>query len=107
HRDTPTWEETQMSSYSFAEEWPGRGARGSKGHRHGPHSGGRGQGRHGGKGGRGRQGFPMAEAAELAGWALAKGRARHHRPSPEALEELMALRRMRGGPFGGPGGFGR
>lgn len=94
-----------MSSYSFSEEWPGRGARGSKGHRHGPESGGR--GRHGGKHGRGRQGFPMAEAAELAGWALAKGRGRHGRPSPEDIERLMALRGMRGGPFGGPEFFGR
>ena len=29
------------------------------------------------------------------------------RPSPEELEDLIALRRMRGGPFGGPGPFGR
>ena len=103
-----------MSSYSFAEEWPGRGARGGKRHsRHGEPGGGHGEpggghGRHGGKRGPGRQGFPMAEAAELAGWALAKGRAgRGQRPTPEEVEELMALRRMRGGPFGGPGGFGR
>jgi DNA-binding PadR family transcriptional regulator len=103
-----------MSSYSFAEEWPGRGARGGKRHGrhdepgggHGEHGGG--HGRHGDKRGPGRQGFPMAEAAELAGWALAKGRAgRGHRPTPEEMEELVALRRMRGGPFGGPGFFGR
>ena len=28
-------------------------------------------------------------------------------PAPEELEELISLRRMRGGPFGGPGPFGR
>ncbi len=41
----------------------------------------------------------------LAGWVLArasgKGGHRHERPTPEEIEELIALRRMRG--FGGPG----
>jgi DNA-binding PadR family transcriptional regulator len=99
-----------MSSYSFAEEWPGRGARGRKGDRHGHrHEGGR-HDRHGGERGESRQGFPMAEAARLAAWALAQGEGKgrgRHRPTPEEVEELMALRRMRGGPFGGPGFFGR
>jgi DNA-binding PadR family transcriptional regulator len=38
-----------------------------------------------------------------------KGEGRQGRPTPEEIEELIALRRMRGGPFGGgPGGpFGR
>jgi DNA-binding PadR family transcriptional regulator len=52
----------------------------------------------------------MAEAARLAAWALAQGEGKgrgRHRPTPEEVEELMALRRMRGGPFGGPGFFGR
>ncbi len=50
----------------------------------------------------------MADVAGLAGWAMAQGKGRgRHRPTPEEVEELMALRRMRGGPFGGPGFFGR
>jgi DNA-binding PadR family transcriptional regulator len=49
----------------------------------------------------------MAEAAQAAGWTLAKGRGRHSRPAPEELEELMALRRARGGGPGGPGFLGR
>jgi len=65
-----------MTGNSFAQEWPGRAARGKRAHRHGP-----------------------------PGWAFAKGKGRHGRPSPEELEEMIALRRMRGGPFGG-GPFG-
>jgi DNA-binding PadR family transcriptional regulator len=38
---------------------------------------------------------------------FAHGKGRHHRPTPEQLEDLIALRKMHGGPFGGPGGFGR
>ena len=67
-----------MTGNSFAQEWPGRGARGLKGHRHGPPA-----------------------------WVFTHGKGRHHRPTPEELEDLISLRRMRGGPFGGPGPFGR
>jgi DNA-binding PadR family transcriptional regulator len=69
-----------MSGYSFAEEWPGRAAWGRKSHHH-------------------RHGPPQ--------WAFSRGKGGYGRPTPEELEELIALRRMRGGPFGGPGSFGR
>src|SRR3954454_8000728 len=66
-----------MSGYSFSEEWPGRTAWAGKS-RHGHH----------------------------AHWA--KGRGRSHRPpTPEEIEELVELRRLEGGGFGGPGAFGR
>ncbi|HEY3728625.1 MAG TPA: PadR family transcriptional regulator [Solirubrobacteraceae bacterium] len=75
-----------MSGYSFAEEWPGRRARRHhhKSHRH--------------------QGPPN--------WAFSgRGKGRHGRPTPEEIEQLIALRRMHGGPgdwFGrGPRGRGR
>jgi DNA-binding PadR family transcriptional regulator len=99
-----------MSSYSFSEEWSGRGARGGEGERHGHrHEEGR-HGRHGGERGESRQDWNIADVAGLAGWAMAQGKGKgrgRHRPTPEEVEELMALRRMRGGPFGGPGFFGR
>jgi DNA-binding PadR family transcriptional regulator len=46
---------------------------------------------------------------DAANWLFARGAGRHGmRPSPEELEQLIAWRRMGGGPFGGPGGpFGR
>jgi DNA-binding PadR family transcriptional regulator len=67
--------------------------------------GGHGEGRCGGhRGGRGRHGRP-SDLEALAGWLLAraggKGGRGHERPTPEEIEELIALRRMRG--FGGPG----
>jgi DNA-binding PadR family transcriptional regulator len=86
-----------MSSDAFAQEWPGRGGRGRR-------------------------------AGRREAWAFAKqgkGKGRHGRPTPEELEDLMMMRRMRGGgpwgggpwgggPFGGgpwgpggPGGRGR
>jgi len=40
------------------------------------------------------------------GWAFTKGKGRHERPGPEEIEQMIAMRRMRGGPFGGPGPFG-
>jgi len=69
-----------MSGSGYAQEWPGRGAWGAKSHRCGP-----------------------------PGWLFSRGEGRHGRPSPEEIEDLIAWRRMRGGPFGagGPGGFGR
>jgi DNA-binding PadR family transcriptional regulator len=71
--------------------------------------GGRHEGRHEGhcgghRGGRGRHGR-VSDLEALAGWVLArasgKGGHGHQRPTPEEIEELIALRRMRG--FGGPG----
>jgi DNA-binding PadR family transcriptional regulator len=64
-----------------------------------------GEGRCGGhRGGKGRHGRP-SDLEALAGWVLAratgKGGHGHQRPTPEEIEELIALRRMRG--FGGPG----
>jgi DNA-binding PadR family transcriptional regulator len=69
-----------MTGNSFAQEWPGRRARHHR-----------------------RSQF---------GWAFTKGHGKghHHRPGPEELEDLIALRRMGGGgpfgggPFGGRGG---
>ena len=56
------------------------------------------------RGGKGRHGRP-SDLEALAAWVLArasgKGGHRHERPTPEEIEELIALRRMRG--FGGPG----
>ena len=69
-----------MSGYSFAEEWPGQAAWGRKSHHHHRH------------------GPPQ--------WAFSRGKGGHGRPSPEELAELIALRRMRGGPFSDPGPFG-
>jgi DNA-binding PadR family transcriptional regulator len=113
-----------MYGNSFAHEWPGASPWAPKHHRHhhddepregGRHGGGH-RGRHGGPrseghhgGPRGGRGAKAAFARELAQqWAFARGKGHgHHRPSPEELEELIALRRMRGGPFSGPGPFGR
>jgi DNA-binding PadR family transcriptional regulator len=109
---------------AYAQEWPGRGpwaqqGRGGRGYgeereRYGDERGRHGEGRCGGhRGGRGRHGRP-SDLEALAGWLLAraggKGSHSHGRPSPEEIEELIALRRMRGfgGPgFGGPRGGGR
>jgi DNA-binding PadR family transcriptional regulator len=102
---------------AYAHDWPGRhgwaDTEDRGGCRHGHGRGGR--GRHGR--GEGPGGFPI-EA--LAGWAMSRGKGPHrHGPrdlSPEDLErieELVALRRMRGrgpSPFGrggGPRGRGR
>jgi DNA-binding PadR family transcriptional regulator len=113
-----------MYGNSFAHEWPGASPWAPKYHRHhhhdeasegGRHGSGH-RGRHGGSRSEGRPGGPRggggskaAFARELAQqWAFARGKGHgHHRPSPEELEELIALRRMRGGPFSGPGPFGR
>ena len=103
-----------MTSDSFAFPSPGGHAWAQKSHRHhhhdepregGRHGGHRSEGRHGGPGGRA---IKAAFARELARqWAFARGKhGGHGRPSPEELEELIALRRMRGGPFAGPGPFG-
>ncbi len=109
---------------AYAQEWPGRGSwgqqgRGGRGYgeereRYGDERGRHGEGRCGGhRGGKGRHGRP-SDLEALAGWLLAraggKGSHGHGRPSPEEIEELIALRRMRGfgGPgFGGPRGGGR
>jgi DNA-binding PadR family transcriptional regulator len=109
-----------MTSDSFAFPAPGRAAWAPKSHRHhhhdesregerhggGRHGGSRSEGRHGGP--RGRRAAKAAFARDLARqWAFARGKhGGPGRPSPEELEELIALRRMRGGPFAGPGPFG-
>jgi DNA-binding PadR family transcriptional regulator len=72
--------------------------------RHGDERGGPGKDRCGHRGGQGRHGRP-SDLEALASWVLAraggKGGRGHERPTPEEIEELIALRRMRG--FGGPG----
>ena len=75
-----------MTGDSFAQDWPGPGGWGRKEFR-GKSEGPRRHGRHGGP----------------SNWFYAKGR--HGGPfGPEDIEDLIAWRRMRGGPFGGPGG---
>ncbi len=101
-----------MTSDSFAQQWPGPGGWGRREFN-------RAWGEAGG--GPGRRAFNQAwgEAEGPRGhrrhgppaWMFAKGR-RHGPLDPEDLqhiEDLIAWRRMRGGPFGtgGPGGFGR
>ena len=110
---------------AYAQEWPGRGpwaqqGRGERGYgeggrygsergprdegRSGDERGGPGKDRCGHRGGRGRHGR-QSDLEALASWVLAraggKGGHGHQRPTPEEIEELIALRRMRG--FGGPG----
>ena len=78
-----------------------RGPRGEG--RYGDERGGHGEGRCGHRGGKGRHGR-TSDLEALAGWVLARAGGkggRHERPTPEEIEELIALRRMRG--FGGPG----
>jgi DNA-binding PadR family transcriptional regulator len=109
-------------SGAYAQEWPGRGpwaqqGRGERGgyraerERYGEERGRHGEGRCGGhRGGKGRHGRP-SDLEALASWVLARASGKghgHQRPTPDEIEELIALRRMRG--FGGPGfggpGFG-
>jgi DNA-binding PadR family transcriptional regulator len=45
---------------------------------------------------------------DASNWMFSRGGRHGMRPTPEELEQLIAWRRMGGGPFGGPGGpFGR
>jgi DNA-binding PadR family transcriptional regulator len=108
---------------AYAQEWPGQGPWGqqwSRGRGFGAERGRHGdererhEGRCGGhRGGRGRHGGGQSDLEALASWVLSragKGGHGHRRPTPEELDELIALRRMRGfgGPgFGGPRGRGR
>jgi DNA-binding PadR family transcriptional regulator len=100
---------------AYAQEWPGRGpwaqqGRGERGYgaereSYGEERGRHGEGRCGGhRGGKGRHGRP-SDLEALAAWVLARASGKagpgHRRPTPEEIEELVALRRMRG--FGGPG----
>jgi DNA-binding PadR family transcriptional regulator len=79
-----------MTGNSFAEEWPGQWGRAGKAHR------------------RGRKNWMFAhgEESDPGAWVFAheRGKGRHGRPSEEELEDLIAMRRMRGGPWGGGGG---
>ncbi len=89
------WADKQR--HRFAEEWIG-GGRGGK-HRERFAEGG------------GRRGKRRHHRHSVENWLFARGGGRHGRPTPEdleRLEDLIALRRMRGGPggFGGPGGRG-
>ena len=94
-----------MSGNAFASDWLGRGAWGPRDRHCGPHH----HHHDSHSGDRPARGNDLESTLQaLAGWALAKGKGRHRhgRPSPEDIEDLIAWRRMRGGPFGagGPGG---
>ena len=106
---------------AYAQNWPGRGAWASRGagfaaewsERESRHAGdreGRDEGERGGR--RGRKGH-RHHHHDAANWLFSRGGGggggRHGmRPTPEELEQMIAWRRMGGGPFGGPGGpFGR
>jgi len=110
-----------MTGNSFAHDWAGHGACAPRGRRYGPrhHHDHHDHERPGdGPCGQGRPDKAEIALRALAAWAFAKGngpgkgRGRHGRPLPEDIENLIALRRMRGGPFGaegpfaGSGGFG-
>ncbi len=90
----------------FAAEWSERESRdaGDRERRDEGERGGRGE-RHGRKGHR----HHHHHHRDAANWLFSRGGGRHGmRPTPEELEQLIAWRRMGGGPFGGPGGpFGR
>jgi DNA-binding PadR family transcriptional regulator len=79
-----------MTGDSFAQDWPGRGGwgRSSRSEGRGPEDSERGPRRH-----------------DRGSWFFARGGGRHGGPGDFDLEDLIALRRMAGGPFGGP--FGR
>ncbi len=100
-----------MTGDSFAQQWPGRGGWGRKEFNRAWRETG---------GGPGRRAFNEAwsEDEDPRGrrrhgppnWMFAKGRRRPVGPEDlQHIEDLIAWRRMRGGPFGmgGPGGFGR
>ena len=98
---------------AWADQW-GRGCGPSETESRGPRGHGEreGRGERGRRGGRGRHGGPGFPIEALIGMAM--GRGGRHGPGPDDLEhveELMALRRMRGkgrSPFGpGPRGRGR
>ncbi len=110
-----------MTSDSFAFQPPGPRAWAPRHHRDEARTEDRGRHGHGHHGGphaehdRGderlgigsRRRAKTALARELGlQWVFARGKHGHGRPSPEEIEELIALRRMRGGPFSGPGPFG-
>ena len=106
---------------AYAQNWPGRGTWASRGAGFTAEWGGRegrgagdrereDQGERGER--RGRKGHRHHHHhRDAANWLFSRGGGggRHGmRPSPEELEQLIAWRRMGGGPFGGPGGpFGR
>ena len=76
-----------MTGNSFAQEWPGQWGRARKAHR---------------RGGRKNWMFAHEQESGPGAWVFARehGEGRHGRPSEEDLEDLIAMRRMRGGPVG-------
>jgi DNA-binding PadR family transcriptional regulator len=101
---------------AYAQNWPGRGGWASRGAGFAAEWSEREQRDEGERGGRGerrgRKGHRHHHHhRDAANWLFSRGGGggRHGmRPSPEELEQLIAWRRMGGGPFGGPSGpFGR
>jgi DNA-binding PadR family transcriptional regulator len=99
---------------AYAQNWPGRGTWASRGAGFTAEWGGReGQSGPARPERRGRKGHRHHHHRDAANWLFSRGGGggggRHGmRPSPEELEQLIAWRRMGGGPFGGGGGpFGR
>src|SRR6202042_3120212 len=92
---------------AYAQNWPGRGAWASRGAGFTAEWAER-EGRDAGEP-RGRKGHRHHHHhRDAANWLFSRGGGGRHggRPSPEELEQLIAWRRMGGGPFGGPGPFG-
>ena len=90
---------------AYAQNWPGRGAWASRGAGFTAEWAER-EGRDAGEP-RGRKGHRHHHHhRDAANWLFSRGGGGRHggRPSPEELEQLIAWRRMGGGPFGGPGG---
>jgi DNA-binding PadR family transcriptional regulator len=101
---------------AYAQNWPGRGGWASRGAGFAAEWSEREQRDEGERAGRGerrgRKGHRHHHHhRDAANWLFSRGGGggRHGmRPSPEELEQLIAWRRMGGGPFGGPSGpFGR
>jgi DNA-binding PadR family transcriptional regulator len=95
---------------AYAQNWPGRGGWAPRGAGFAPERSERERRDEGQRGERrGRKGHRHHHHREAANWLFARGGGRHGmRPTPEEIEQLIAWRRMGGGPFGGPGGpFGR
>jgi DNA-binding PadR family transcriptional regulator len=102
---------------AYAQDWPGRGAWAPRGARFAPEWSERERPDEGERGKRrGRKGHRHHHSdagnwmfsRDASNWMFSRGGRHGMRPTPEELEQLIAWRRMGGGPFGGPGGpFGR